>query len=173
MNYSAFAGFITGILFALLVLLVLFLVLKRRGRAAVDERLGLILSRSFSWAFIALAVFAFLGWIADNLQAYRQSGEPRFLSPWSTVLLAAVVFFLLAFAYHYRTMSIDGDATPQERMQMRLSGILMGAGGLLLAPSANYSFSHNLPLLGYVGIASSGLLVLAAISMLVKAQRSA
>lgn len=117
MNISLFAGFITGNLIVFLVVATAVIGRRRKGYVDADERTALINARSGEAAFYGVGLFAYGGWIADNVIAYLQ-GEPlRFFSPWSAMVAACLLIYVVASAsYHFKMTAEDAsDENFEER----------------------------------------------------------
>lgn len=124
MDFPMFVGFIVGNIFGLIATAAAITANRRKGHVDSDERTALINARSGSAAFRAVALFAYAGWIVDNIQAYQQGGPVRFFSSWSAVLGICFVTRVAAAAYYHWQMSADD---PEERASKPvITALLLG-----------------------------------------------
>lgn len=163
MNFPMFVGFIVGNIFALIAAAAAIAANRRKGHVDSDERTALISARSGSAAFRAVALFAYAGWIADNVHAYQQGGPVRFFSPWSAVLAICFIAHVAAAAYYHWQISADD---PEERASKPvITALLLGVlANTLLVSTIRVEELHvvlsalELLLLGALGWAAAPLI---------------
>lgn len=99
MNIGMFAGMVSGIVAAVVLILISGNARRRRNPAAEDERMVMVKAQAGSLALRVVGAIAFIGWVVDNLLAYSRGEAIRTITPWSLMLLVTVVAYDVALAY--------------------------------------------------------------------------
>lgn len=128
MSFEMYMGFISGLLAGLLAVAVVLRAKKQKSAVVEDdERTQLITGRAASATLLGLAIFAFVAWVAENVIRHLDGLDPQFVSPWSIMLCAGFLLYLVLWYMESRKVS-DMDAEPSEREKRKLQVALVGMG---------------------------------------------